>query len=105
MTFSVRVLYKVNIGTLWGRVRPKEGGGERDWACYYHCLRPDIDISRVLVRGIENNNCPRFNVRYAGIVLAETWHLSFPVVVRDNGKYYMTTSATPGYTPCIHTPA
>ena len=34
--------------------------------------------------------------RYDKIVLAEAWHLSFPFVLKFNGKWYMTTSATAG---------
>ena len=56
-----------------------------------------------------NNACQRGEVGYhvsldagrswsfGSIVMAESWHLSFPFVIFEQGKYYMTTCATAGY--------
>ena len=33
---------------------------------------------------------------YGGIVLAESWHLSFPFIVSNRGAFYMVTCATAG---------
>ena len=43
---------------------------------------------------ISHNNMLSF--KFKKIVIEEPWHLSFPYIVKENGKYYMTTSGTSG---------